>query len=508
MHGAKSNMSATTENETSSITSNQSLIDNKPSIKEVLKNKPFMVLFGAQFIENVGRAISGLALEFFIWELTRSPLKMGILAILWLLPFVIIAPFAGVYTDRLDQRKIMFWSNVLSMIASLGYVIIYLLRNVLTFTRTYWLVVSEGRAIHVTEINYGWVIWPLFIFAFLNSASAAFFFPARSAYTRLIVKKKNLLIANSIGSTIFQIATIVGFVIAGILAAISYLTSFIFDASTFLVSGLLILVIIRIGKKPPKVEREKSTSLKAEMKGIVKDMRIGYRTIRDYPKISYMLVIFSAITFTFGAINVLFIVILQGEMGLNQMWYGALQGVMGASGIITAIILMSMGKIKRKILLLNGAFLLATIAMYLFAVIRNPWGMAAILFSFGVITVCINIPASTLIQETVPYEKQGRVFGTQQLVQGIAQLIGMGIVAIIAEYVLPMITLLVSSGILTIIIVIGFIYSGRRGLLEKDYDENGDVKKARINNINKQLEDSEFSIEKPSSFTAGDSSIE
>ncbi|MFW9924759.1 MAG: MFS transporter, partial [Candidatus Thorarchaeota archaeon] len=311
----------------------------------------------------------------------------------------------------------------------------------------------------------------MFVLCFINSSAAAFFFPARSAYTRLIVKKKNLLVANSIGSTVFQIATIVGFVIAGVLAEISYLGSFIFDASTFFVSGILIGVIFIIGKKPPKVEREESKTFKQEIRRFSEDIAIGYRAIREKPKISYMFVIFSFITFTFGAINVLFIVILQGEMGLGQTWYGIMQALMGTSGIIMAIILMTRKRINRKILVLNIAFSTATIGMYLFATIRNTYAMAIIMFAFGLVIVLINVPASTLIQESIPYEKQGRVFGTQQLLQGIAQLLGMGIVSLIADFVLPMYVLLASAGLLTIFTIIGIIYSGRKGLMESDYLE-------------------------------------
>ncbi len=454
-------METNTINETTAIS-------DKPSIKEVLTNKPFMVLFAAQFAENIGRAVSGLAIEFLIFELTGSPLLMGMLAIIWLLPYVIIAPFAGVYTDRFDQRKIMLYSNIISCIAAIGFVVVYVLKDILTVI-TITQQASYGITILVTTINYTWLLVPLFILCFINSSSAAFFFPARNAYTRLIVKKKNLLVANSIGSTVFQIATIVGYLLAGFLAAKSYLLSFSFNASTFLISGLLIGGIFFIGKKPPKVHRERSQNIRQEMKSITKDIVVGYRTIREHPKITYMLLIFSMITFTFGAINVLFIVILQGEMRLDQTMYGVMQALMGASGIITAIILMSFGKIKRKILLLNVAFLLATVAMYLFATVRNKWAMMGIMFSFGIIIVLINIPSSTLIQETIPYEKQGRVFGTQQLVQGIAQLVGMGIVAIIANYVLPMYVLLGASGICTIVIIIGLIYSNKRNLMSSDY---------------------------------------
>ena len=103
-----------------------SRIEDKPSIRQVLTNATFMVLFAAQFIENIGRSISGLAIEFLIFELTASPFLMGILSIIWLSPFVIIAPLAGVLADRFDQRKLMLISNIVSALASVGFVIIYL----------------------------------------------------------------------------------------------------------------------------------------------------------------------------------------------------------------------------------------------------------------------------------------------------------------------------------------------------------------------------------------------
>ncbi len=461
--------------------------DDKPSIGQVLTNATFMVLFAAQFIENIGRSISGLAIEFLIFGLTGSPLLMGVLSIIWLLPFVIIAPLAGVLADRFDQRKLMLISNIVSAIASVGFVIVYALKDQLTLMQ---LSLCQPAAIGSTAFiatipKYIHVLWPLFVLCFINSSSAAFFFPSRNAYTRLIVRKKNLLIANSVGSSVFQVATITGFMLAGFLAARSYLLSFIFDAVTFAVSGVLIAVIFIIGKKPPEVVREKSQDLRQELKSFGEDIVKGYRTIQKHPKISYMLVLFSFLTFALGAVSVLFIVILQGEMGVGEEWYGVLQALMGISGIITALVFMKIGKIKRKILLLNITFVILTATMYLFSTVRNLTAMAIIMLSYGIMMVCINVPASTLIQESVPYKLQGRVFGSQQLLQGVAQLLGMGIVSIIAEYVLPMWVLLACSAMMTVTIITGFFYSKKKGLMGSDYleEKSIDLLKAKIETL-------------------------
>ncbi|MHA1211555.1 MAG: MFS transporter [Candidatus Heimdallarchaeota archaeon] len=190
-----------------------------PQIIQVLTNTPFMFLFAAQFTQNIGAAVSWLALQFLIYDLTKSPGLMGILSIIFWLPYVLFTPFAGVLVDRYDQRKIMLYSNMLSFLASVGFIFIYFFIDQLMITELISTVITEtGTTIISIYNNPVNVIWPFFILTFINSSAASVFFPSRNAYTRLIVKKKNLLVANSIGATVFQVATIIGYVVAGLLA--------------------------------------------------------------------------------------------------------------------------------------------------------------------------------------------------------------------------------------------------------------------------------------------------
>jgi len=451
---------------------NDSTIADQPSTLQVLKNAPFMILFAAQFTQNIGAAVSWLALTFYIIKLTGSPTLMGILSIIFWLPYVIFTPFAGVLVDRFDQRKIMLYSNLISMIATIGFVIIYLLRNslIIITTTTELLPIGSGSNVLITHIdfNYLHLLWPLYVLTFINSTAASIFFPTRNSYTRLIVRKKNLLIANSIGSTVFQIATIVGYVIAGLLASINYLYSFIFDAGTFAFSLTMILIILKIGKKPPDVIRAKEENLRAQLKGVSNDLKIGYRTIIETPKISYMLMLFASAIFCFSTFNILFIVKLQDELGYGETVYGALQAIMGISGVITSLILMYIGKMRRKIMVLNFAILACNAILYAFALTTNIWGIGVVLFMFGIAIVFINIPATTLIQEQIPFEKQGRVFGTQQLLQGIARLIGMGIVSFIVAKVATKWIILAASVFLSVMMIFGFIFSWKKNLITDD----------------------------------------
>ncbi|MEA2069787.1 MAG: MFS transporter [Asgard group archaeon] len=449
----------------------KSATEKEPSVREVLKNAPFMVLFGAQFTQNVAAAVSWLALTYFIYTLTDSPGLMGLLSVVYWLPYVLITPFAGVYVDRLDQRKIMLTANIISLIASIGYVLIYIFRESLIIHTLIITELSSGAVYILDIVNYAHVLWPLYLFTFLNSTAGAFFFPSRNAYTRLIVTKKNLLIANSIGSTIYQIATIIGYSLAGFIASISYLASFIFDASTFVLSLSLIILLLGIGQKPPERMLKKEETAQEKIKSVFDDLKIGFKTIQETPKVAYMLFLFAFAIFSFAAFNVLFIVILEGEMGLGTTMYGFMQSIMGISGIITSLIIMRIGRIDKKILMLNIVIAGLSVIIFFFAIVRNIWGIGVILFLLGIGLVLVNIPATTLIQESIPYEKQGRVFGTQQLIQGGSRLLGMGIVSLIAEAILPKYILIGSTGILTIALIGGFIFCIRNNLLGSDYAE-------------------------------------
>ena len=157
-----------------------------------------MLLFSAQFTQNIGSAVSWLALQFLLFKLTESPGLMGILSIIFWLPYVLFTPFAGVFVDRYDQRKLLLFSNLLSFVASFGYIIIYQFLNELMKWEVVTTITETGTTIITRIANPINIIWPIFILVFLNSTAASIFFPTRNAYTRLIVKKKNLLIANSI----------------------------------------------------------------------------------------------------------------------------------------------------------------------------------------------------------------------------------------------------------------------------------------------------------------------
>jgi len=227
------------------------------------------------------------------------------------------------------------------------------------------------------------------------------------------------------------------------------------------------------GKAPPKVGIIEKSSVKKEISRIFDDMKIGFNAIRSEPKIMYVLLVYMGFNFVVASINGTFVVVLQGEMTMNATWYGAVVAVMSGFGIITSLVIMKLGKINRKLILVNLVIFLEVIGLFIFTFNRNPWIMLFVVtVPFGVVNGGANIPSFTLRQEKIPHEKLGRATSFVFLFTSLMNLLGMVIVTSVANSVNPMYILLVGSCLCLLLSFVSFIFMMTRSeLRSSDYPE-------------------------------------
>jgi MFS family permease len=98
---------------TEAVTS-QGLEDSGESkgLRSVLTHRDFSLLWSGQLVSNIGTAIATLALMFYAFDLTQSPMAMAILAIAQTIPVVAFAGPIGVYIDRWNRKTIMVASDI------------------------------------------------------------------------------------------------------------------------------------------------------------------------------------------------------------------------------------------------------------------------------------------------------------------------------------------------------------------------------------------------------------
>ena len=68
----------------------------------------------------IGTWMTRVATSWLVYLLTGSALLLGTVGFAGQIPTFLLAPFAGVWVDRLDRRKLLVWTQALAALQSLA----------------------------------------------------------------------------------------------------------------------------------------------------------------------------------------------------------------------------------------------------------------------------------------------------------------------------------------------------------------------------------------------------
>lgn len=458
--------------------------DEKPSLKNILRNKSFMLVLGGQLTNMLASVLVGMTFSYLIFDVTKNAALMALMGIVGALPTILFVLFAGVIIDRFDQRKIMLFSMILRMLVFIIFLLCFIFRNYLI--QDYFIPTTNvhGDTIIIHSINYNHFIWPLYAALFISNLGFTMYSVSAGTYTKYIIEKKDYLVVNSLNSTTTQISMVVSPILAGAIITISYFYSFLVGVCIITLAVIFCSLVVLKGMKTPQVNTEKSSGFKNQMKKVFIDIRVGMIAIKSEPKILYITVVYVLFNFVTNARYSMYNVILQGELNLSANWIGIITAVTGAISVIASIVIMKIGKIKRKLLLVNLVVALDAIGMILFSFNRNVWIMLfVIVIPFGLVSGIANIPTQTLRQEKIPHEKLGRLFSSVLLFISIANLVSSLIIIFISNIVEPMYIVFGGGILCALLFIVSFIiYLSKESLRCSDYkdEEMKDVKGIEI----------------------------
>ncbi len=81
-----------------------------------LKIRNFRIYLSGQAVSLVGTWLQMTAQSWVVWELSHSATALGVTAMLGSLPILLLGPWAGVWADRLDRRKLLILTQIGAMI--------------------------------------------------------------------------------------------------------------------------------------------------------------------------------------------------------------------------------------------------------------------------------------------------------------------------------------------------------------------------------------------------------
>lgn len=386
---------------------------------EPLRSKDYRRLWLGQLVSVIGDKVDQIALGILVYEATGSGLQMGITLAISMLPSALFGMVAGAYVDRFDKRRTMIAAD--------------LLRAALVISVPF-----------VAQFS----IAAVYAVALLVATVSLFFEPAKLSLIPKLVRKDELMAANSLDSATVSAAELVGLALAaGVVAAMGTRLVFFLDAATFLVSALFILRITH-REVPQAGVRALTDSVWAE---VVEGTRYMWRhdVLRD------LLLVYSVAMAAVAASVTFFYV-----LALERFKAGA-PGLALMDGAITVGLLIGSVAIGRASIRSATRMLLWGLTsfagmLWLLAVVPTVAMAIPVLLAMGIANMYFYVPMSTVIQTLATPAMTGRAFAAKQMMSRVFSVGGYVLAGVITERIGLQESIIVVSLFMAAIAAIGW----------------------------------------------------
>lgn len=354
------------------------------SVKDrpLLLTRDFGLVWSGQLISQIGDGISRLALLWFVYAVTGSPLKTSIIGLLQTIPPIVLGPIIGVYVDRLPKKVLLITSDVLRALL-IG--LIPCLIPVESFTVTV-----------------------LYVLVLLHAIATAVFGPALTAAIPAFVPKTQFTAANALLQSTTSLGIIFGPALSGLgIAAYGSQEVLCLNAATYMISAAC-LAWVRFKKPASQV------SARAARPTMLQDLVEGFRySVVTQPTI--LLLTGTAALYTFGtsALTALFPVFARKMLGLGPIEVGYLWSAVGIGLFATSIGLLwaTHWTLKDRMLLITGSSVLSGAALCALTGTLDPYIAGLLMGLVGCGMGAFTPIAWGIIQELAPKQMVGRVLG-------------------------------------------------------------------------------------------------
>jgi MFS family permease len=352
-----------------------------------LQERDFALYAGASFLATIALQIQATALAWQIYEITHDPLQLGLVGLVEFLPAALLALPAGHLADRMDRRRLIVIGAGAELCAAL---------------------VLIGLAVtgHITEIA-------ILAVAFCFGVARAIATPAARALMPNLMPKEHFASAVAWSSSSWQVATIAGPGLGGLLYAIAPPVAYGGAALAF--AGAVTLAVL-MRSRPVAAPMRKESDLAAILAGLVLIFR--KRLLLATISLDLFAVLFSGAT-------ALIPVFAQDILHVGADAGGLLRSAQGFGATVTALLLTQFPlqrHVGRRLFIAVGLFGVAAVA---FGLSRDYWLSFAALLVLGAADMVSVYIRGTLLPLATPDELRGRVTAVESVFIGASNELGM-----------------------------------------------------------------------------------
>lgn len=359
-----------------------------------MRYRDFRLLWTGEMVSTIGSQMQVFAINWHIFELLRGQtfvvnllgneivmgseaFGLGMVGLVRVIPIVLFALVGGMLADALDRRTLMLWTRAASAVFAA-------ILTVLTLSDQ-------------VDVN------TIYVLTALAAAATAFDSPARQSIVANLVPGEHLANAISLNTLIFQIGTIIGPAITGLMVA-QFNIGVIYgiNTATFFVAIVAIFLIRHRGKIETRAA-------------------IGWRSLVDGIKFTFgtriiwgtMLLDFFA-TF-FSSARTMLPIVAGDILGVGAAGYGLLATAQPIGALIVGVFLSLKNDMKKQGVILLWAVAIFGVATAIFG-ISTSFILSYIMFGMtGAADTVSMVIRGTIRQMMTPDELRGRMVSVNMM---------------------------------------------------------------------------------------------
>ena len=340
------------------------------------RHRNYRLVFCGQSLAVLGNWIQYLAMTWLVYRLTGSALLLGVTGFASQIGILVLAPFAGLWADRFDRRKLLMFTQLAAMVPGF------------TLAALAWADAVE--------------IWHVVALASLFGIIMAIELPVRQTLTpALVPAREDLPSAIAFNALMQNGGRMIGPTIAGVLIATSG------EAICFLLNGLskIAAVATLLMVALPAVARHDAPS------SAWSSLKAGVAYTWNSVPLRWLLPVVALVSFMASPYQSLMPIFAAEVFRGGAETLGVLIGAAGAGGIVAMLVLASRRNVRGLMAWIAGSALAAGATLVVFAYSTSFVLSLAMIAVVGFAALTVAMGVSTILQTIVEDRMRGRVMG-------------------------------------------------------------------------------------------------
>ncbi len=369
-----------------------------------------------QTITLLGSSLVQYAISWHITLATKSGSMVAVSVLCGFLPQLLISPFAGVWADRLDRKKMIILAD--------GTIALCTAFLALSFS-----------------VGYS-PLWLLFAISAVRSLGAGFQTPAVSSFLPDLVPQEHLMRVNGINGTIMSAMMVFSPLAAGQLLDLLGLSMvFWVDVGT---AAIGITLLLTLATKP----REQAEH---EPEHILREMLSGLRYMGKTPWLRQMMVFYSFFVLMFGPVVFLTPLMVARSFGPEARLLVVHEVVFAAGSILGGFAVSVWGGFRNKTVTLIVACAVFGLTTFIMGFSTNFMFYLGVMLFMGMTMPFVNTGSMTILQTRTDPQMMGRVFGLTSIVNSAGMPLSMVVFGPLADHMSVELQLIITGAIMVVI---------------------------------------------------------